>query len=113
MLFRSFLSTAEDLSAFGNGLLTNKVIRPETLEMFTASQSLSDGTATGYGMGFATGTDPSGRAWFGHSGGAVGGTSNLVIYPGSRMVVAILTNVSGADLGPITDKVSELFHGRQ
>ena len=106
-----FLSTANDLAAFGNGLLRNKVIKSETLKLFTASQTLDDGTQTGYGMGFGTGKDPAGRNRFGHSGGAVGGSSNLVIYPDSKMVVVILTNVSGADVSMITDQVAEFFHG--
>ncbi|MFM8347993.1 MAG: serine hydrolase domain-containing protein [Bacteroidota bacterium] len=104
-----YLSTAADLAVFGNGLLTNKLIRKETLQEFIRSQQLPDGTPTGYGMGFSTGKDKSGRIVFGHSGGAVGGTSNLVIYPEQQLVLVILTNVSGADLYDLSDKIAEQF----
>lgn len=104
-----YLSTATDLAVFGNGLLTNKLVRKETLQEFIRSQQLPNGTPTGYGMGFSTGKDRSGRTVFGHSGGAVGGTSNLVIYPEHQLVLVILTNVSGADLYDLSDKIAGLF----
>ncbi len=104
-----YLSTAADLAAFGNGLLENRLVKPETLKTFIRTQALADGTPTGYGMGFRSENDPAGRPVFGHSGGAVGGTSNLAIYPEQKMVVVLLTNVSGADLGGLTDRVAALF----
>lgn len=104
-----FISTSEDINKFGNALITGNFIKPETLEYFTSPQTLNDGNKTTYGMGFASGTDSKGHQWFGHSGGSVGGTCDMVIYPKEKIVVVILTNVSDARLGGITRVVAQKF----
>jgi len=77
--------------------------------MITASQHLSNGKSTGYGMGWGSGTDNHNRKYFGHSGGAVGGTCHMAVYPKEKMVVTLLTNVSGAQLGNITADIAEII----
>lgn len=104
-----FLSTSEDLVKFGNAYLRPSLLKKETIEAFTTSQKLNDGSETGYGMGWSSRTDKSGRHSFGHSGGAVGGTSDLVIYPEEKVVVVILTNLSSAGIGPLTHNIAGLF----
>ncbi len=100
-----YLSTATDLIRFGNSYLTGKLLQPSTIRLLTTSQQLADGKASGYGIGWSDHTDRFGRKVFGHSGGAVGGTSNLIVHPDSGMVIVILTNVSGASLGPIAEAI--------
>ena len=51
-----------------------------------------DGEETGYGIGWAVERDRLGRRRIRHSGGSVGGTAQLVIYPDERLVVALLVN---------------------
>lgn len=104
-----FISTSEDICKFGNALLTTAFLKKETIKLFTTPQILADGSLTGYGMGFANRKDALGKSYFGHSGGSVGGTSNLVIYPEEKIVVAILTNLSGARLREIASKVAHLY----
>lgn len=87
-----FLSTAEDLARFGRNLLAGGVLRRETVESLWTSQTLRDGTATGYGIGWSNRRDSAGRRVVGHTGGAMGGTSNLVIYPEQHLVLALLIN---------------------
>lgn len=108
-----YLSTATDLLRFGNSYLSNKLLHKETMDLLTAPQTLSNGKSTGYGMGWGSGTDNHGRNYFGHSGGAVGGTCHIAIYPKEKMVVTLLTNVSGAQLGNITADVADsVFHAQ-
>ena len=52
----------------------------------------SDGKDTDYGIGWTVDRDAKGRRRVRHSGGAQGGTANLVIYPEERLVVALLVN---------------------
>jgi serine beta-lactamase-like protein LACTB, mitochondrial len=104
-----FLSTSEDVAKFGNAYLQPGFLKQETITLFTSPQKLLNGGSTGYGIGWGSGKNKNGRYWFGHSGGAVGGSSNLIIYPTEKVVVAILTNVSGLGLERTAHTVGELF----
>jgi CubicO group peptidase (beta-lactamase class C family) len=87
-----FLSTTEDLARFGRKLLEGKLLRPATRDLLWASQKTADGTVTNYGLGWRSGVDGAGRHWVGHTGGSVGGTANLVIFPEQHLVIAVLVN---------------------
>ncbi len=52
----------------------------------------SDGASTEYGIGWTVERDSVGRRRVRHSGGSVGGTAQLIIYPDARVVVAVLVN---------------------
>ena len=104
-----FISTSNDIAAFGNALLGNTFLKPETIKLFTTPQKLNDGSTTTYGIGFAVGKDSKQNSWFGHSGGSVGGTTDMVIYPDQKVVVVVLTNLSDARLGSISRQVAQMF----
>jgi CubicO group peptidase (beta-lactamase class C family) len=87
-----FLSTAEDLARVGQLLLEGALLRPETRQMLWTSQRTTDGRETGYGMGWFTDHDAAGRRRVFHSGGSVGGTAYLLIYPDQKLVLALLVN---------------------
>jgi len=87
-----FLSTTEDLARLGQLLLDGAVLKPETRQLLWTSQHTTDGKETGYGMGWFTDHDPAGRRRVFHSGGSVGGTAYLLIYPEQRLVLALLVN---------------------
>ena len=95
-----FVSTAEDLVAFGSALLEPGFLQPETLDLLFTSQRTSAGEATGYGIGFFVTTDSLGHRWAFHGGGAVGGTAAFGLDRDSRVVVAVLTNLTEAPLEP-------------
>ncbi|PYU08615.1 MAG: hypothetical protein DMG34_01485 [Acidobacteria bacterium] len=50
-------------------------------------------------MGWFIGKSTSGQKIFEHSGGSVGGTSELILYPDVHMVVAMVTNFAGDEGG--------------
>jgi serine beta-lactamase-like protein LACTB, mitochondrial len=104
-----FISTSEDINRFGNALLRSDYLKPETIEMFTTPQKLNDGTATDYGIGFFRDSDSNGRTYFGHSGGSVGGTSNMVIYPKEKVVVVIIVNMSNGSFGDLAQNIGNHF----
>ena len=89
-----FLSTAEDLVRFGSTLLEPGFLKADTLKTMFASQKTKAGAETGYGIGWGVGKSKSGKAIYEHSGGSVGGTSQLIIYPETHTVVALVTNLS-------------------
>jgi CubicO group peptidase (beta-lactamase class C family) len=87
-----YLSTAEDLARFGDRLLRGQLVRPETVELLWTSMRTSNGTPTEYGIGWMVERDSAGRRRVRHSGGSVGGTAQLIIYPDEQLVVAVLVN---------------------
>ena len=95
-----FVSTAEDLVKFGSALLEPGFLKRETLDLLFTSQRTSAGEETGYGIGFFVTTDSLGHRWAFHGGGAVGGTAVFGLDRESRVVVAILTNLTDAPLDP-------------
>jgi serine beta-lactamase-like protein LACTB, mitochondrial len=104
-----FISTSNDIATFGNSLLGSGFLKAETIKLFTTPQTLNDGKTTTYGIGFAVGKDSKQNSWFGHSGGSVGGTTDMVIYPEQKTVVVILTNLSDARLGAISRQIAQSF----
>lgn len=104
-----FLSTSEDLAKFGNAMLYNTLFSEEITNELTTSQKTLNGKETGYGMGFFTGVNDYGRKYFGHGGGSIGGTSNLLIYPDYKLVVAAVTNDTRSKVGNDMHKVAETF----
>jgi serine beta-lactamase-like protein LACTB, mitochondrial len=91
-----FLSTPEDLVRFASALLHPGFLTEDSLNQLFTSQKTNAGVETGYGIGWFIHKSQSGRRIYEHSGGSVGGTSQLIIYPDSRVVVALTTNLSDA-----------------
>lgn len=89
-----FLSTAPDLVHFGSALLHPGFLKDESLKLLFTSQKTISGKETGYGMGWFIGKSANGERIYQHSGGSVGGTSQLILYPDSHVVVALVTNLS-------------------
>lgn len=89
-----FLSTAPDLVHFGSALLHPGFLKEESLKLLFTSQKTNSGKETGYGMGWFIGKSANGERIYQHSGGSVGGTSQLLLYPDSHVVVALVTNLS-------------------
>lgn len=95
-----FVSSAEDLVKFGSALLQPGFLKSETLDLLFTSQRTSTGEETGYGIGWFLRTDSLGHRWAFHGGGSVGGTAAFGLDRDSRVVVAILANLSNAPLDP-------------
>jgi serine beta-lactamase-like protein LACTB, mitochondrial len=108
-----FLSTAEDLVHFGSALLEPGFLKQETLRTMFTSQKTKSGEEPGYGIGWAVHKSKSGKLIYGHSGGSVGGTSQLILYPETHLVVAMVNNLSN---GPWkreeVEAVAEEFAGK-
>ena len=90
-----FISTSEDLVRFGSALLHPGYLKAESLALLFTPQKTKDGKETGYGMGWFIGKSESGKRIFEHSGGSVGGTSELILYPDTHLAVAFVCNYDG------------------
>ena len=105
-----FLSTVEDLVRFGAAHLRPGFLKQQTLDLLWTSQKTADGKETGYGIGWSVGRDAQGRRVVRHSGGSVGGTTMLIIYPEAKVVIALICNLSNAPVrGPDFEKIAEGF----
>lgn len=104
-----YLSTSEDIVKFGNAILFNELLPEEVKQELITSQKTIDGKETGYGMGFGSGVNEFGRKYYGHGGGSVGGSCNLIIFPEEKLVIAALTNDSRSLMGKSLYKVAEIF----
>lgn len=89
-----FLSTAEDLVRFASALQQPGFLKADTLQTMFTSQKTTAGEETGYGIGWFVHKSQSGKLQYEHAGGSVGGTSQLIVYPDSHVVVALVTNLS-------------------
>jgi CubicO group peptidase (beta-lactamase class C family) len=104
-----FISTAEDMIRFGEAHLRPGFLDEATWLTFIKSQTDNSGKLINYGIGWRSGQDSKGRDWFGHSGGSVGGTSFLAIYPEEELVVVTLVNLSSAGLNRLPFRIANQF----
>lgn len=93
-----FLSSVEDLLRFGAAHVEPGLLEPETVRMLFTSQRTNDGEETGYGIGWRSTVEPETGRWrVWHTGGSVGGTTALVLYPDEGVVAAVIANMSGVE----------------
>ncbi|GAB5537512.1 MAG: hypothetical protein Rubg2KO_37610 [Rubricoccaceae bacterium] len=102
-----FLSTPEDLLKLGAYVLSDTLGARSRALLFT-EQETTQGEGVDYGFGWVLREDADGRPTIGHSGGAMGGTSLLLVVPEARVVVAAATNLSSANLGWVHE-ITRLF----
>jgi len=104
-----FISTTEDMLKLGHAYLRSDFIADSTITRFITSQHTTDGEETGYGIGWRSDQDEKGLSWFGHSGGSVGGSTQFLIYPAERLVIAIAGNMSGINYGAVPQQIAAMF----
>ncbi len=95
-----FISTAEDLVRFASALLGPGFLKGATLELLFTPQHTTAGEATPYGIGWYVAKDSLGHRYVYHGGGSVGGTTAFGVDRDSRVVFALVTNLSDARLAP-------------
>lgn len=104
-----FVASAEDVARFGHAHLTEQLLDYATIQEWIMPQTLKNGESTGYGIGWVSGEDDQGNQWFGHSGGSVGGITQLIIFPEKSVVVAMLTNISPVNYKSTHLKIAQCF----
>ena len=86
-----FISNIDDLALFAKGLINGKLVRPETERLMWAPQKLKNSKSTTYGYGFnINGTGK--ELQVAHSGGQEKTRTRMVIFPGKRMGVVVMSN---------------------
>ncbi len=86
------LSTAEDLTRYGDYLLyRGRLDLPDIYQLFK-SQRTTDGIETNYGLGWYILKDQNGHKVYFHSGHLSNGSAFFILYPDDDLVVAFLAN---------------------
>ena len=108
-----FLSTPSDLVRFAMAIDSGKLLKPATVQLLQASQRLTSGEETGYGLGWDLETVALGSEHtrsVGHEGTSLGGNvSSLMTFPDHGIVVAVASNISYADAPAIALKIAQAF----
>lgn len=104
-----FLSTSEDLVRFALAHLTTEHLEAETIDMLWTPQRTTGGDFTTYGIGWDIRNDPDGRRMARHSGGSVGGRTEMRIYRDLGLAIAVITNTSDANLVEVTRQIAGPF----
>jgi CubicO group peptidase (beta-lactamase class C family) len=86
-----FISNIDDLALFAKGLINGKLVKPETERLMWTPQKLKNSKSTTYGYGFSiNGTGEELRV--AHSGAQEKTRTRMVIFPGKRMGVVVMSN---------------------
>ncbi|WP_308990849.1 serine hydrolase domain-containing protein [Mariniflexile litorale] len=104
-----FLSTSEDLIKFGNELISPKIVSKEALSEIITSQHLKTGERTGYGIGFSIETSKNSTPKYYHTGGGVGASTILMVYPEEELVITVLTNTTGISMPDFGNELEKVF----
>jgi len=104
-----FVSTSEDLIRFGNEIISPKILGQLSVGELLKPQKISDGKSTGYGVGFGISNTPKGTPKYSHSGGGIGATTMLMMYPEEQVVIVVLTNLSNASIRDLCKKLETIF----
>lgn len=105
-----YLSTATDLARFGAALLRPGFLGDRTRGELFRPLRTSAGEETGYALGWQVTTDAKGRRIIQQPGGGEGVAGILVLHPEDDLVVAILSNQTGAPVGGRTaEAIAEAF----
>jgi CubicO group peptidase (beta-lactamase class C family) len=106
----SILSTVEDLFKWQHALITNKLVRKESLEKAFTRYKLSNGQEVNYGYGFRMGfIQGSPSIWH---GGLISGFFSMAMYlPKEEVFVTVLSNCDCNSPADITAKLAALVIG--
>lgn len=103
------LSTAPDMALWAQAMVSDKLLKPETIAQAWTPARLKNGETTGYGLGWGI-NHRAGHREVNHSGGhATGFTSFLGIYPEDRLAVVVLLNRGAANPAAIARRVAGCY----
>jgi len=90
-----FHTTVVDMLKFGEAVLNNTLVKPETLALMLENNGLRK-EGNPYGFGWFLYGGKSGHAdVYGHSGGQTGASTQLLIIPSRKTVIVVMSNTSG------------------
>lgn len=108
-----YLSTADDIARFGAALLKPGFLKETTISELFRPLPTAAGEDTGFALGWRVGKDSRGRRIIHQPGGGPGISCWLTLYPDEKVVIAILSNKTGAPVGGRTlNTIADVFISR-
>lgn len=104
-----FIATSEDLVKFGNEIINPTIISKALVKELVTPLHTDDGKSTEYGIGFGVVKTKNGTPRYSHSGGGIGSTTFLMIYPEENIVISIVTNLSQVPIRELVAKLEDMF----
>lgn len=104
-----FLSTSEDLILFGNQFIYPTIISENSLKELVTPLKPVLGKSNNYGIGIKIAKTKKNTLKYSHSGGGIGATTHLLIYPEKEVVISILTNLSGVKMAKFIRDLELVF----
>lgn len=104
-----FLSTSEDLIKFGEEIISPTTVSKKALSEILTSQILKSNKVTGYGIGFSVDCTKNNTSKYYHTGGGVGASTVLLIFPKESIVISVLTNKSGVNMEAFAKELETIF----
>ena len=102
---RASFSTSDCPSGKGAAFLAGKLVDPATMDAMTTEARTAEGKGVGYGFGWNIGRHD-GLRELSHTGGQPGTSTVLYLRPKSRLSIAIMCNLEGADLKSLARSVA-------
>ena len=104
-----FVSTTEDLILFGNQFIKPTIASKKVISEMVTPLQTSKGKKTNYGIGIGVVKLKNNVVRYAHSGGGMGATAFLLIYPEKEIVISILTNLSGVNIRKLVGELEGVF----
>lgn len=104
-----YISTSEDLIKFGNEVIAPTILSKTSVKELVTSLKTDDGELTNYGIGFGVITTKNNTPRYSHSGGGIGATTFLMMYPEEEIVIAIVTNLSSVPIRNLVGQLETVF----
>ena len=104
-----FVATSEDLIRFGNEMIHPQTISKTAIAELVKPQVTSKGKKTNYGIGVGVRNVKNNTLRFSHSGGGMGATAFIMMYPEKDLVISILTNLSGVNIRKLVGELEDVF----
>jgi CubicO group peptidase (beta-lactamase class C family) len=99
-----FLGSAEDCVRFLIAVNTGEILQPPVVQQMWTPQTLNDGKATTYGLGWGAGKR-NGYRRVGHYGLQPGTTTVMQLFPDLGVAVVLLCNAEGPELDGLLEAV--------
>ena len=103
-------ATIIDLLKFGKGLNHGKILSKSSLDLMYNPMVTKSGAFTNYSTGWDT-TPTNGRFTISHSGGQQETSTFLFDFPSRNLVIAVASNLEGANTSVYVQKLFELLTG--
>ena len=103
-------ATVSDMANWAIALDGNKLVNEKTRKHIFSTGHLNNGKRIDYGFGWRVepgGNDAEPLIW--HSGGWLGFSSYIVIYPARDLKIIVLSNNSGLKTYEMTEKIDKLY----